>query len=133
MGCIGKIVKNKKGQATVEFALVLPILLLLMFGIIDFGRVLNEYLVVTAAAREGARSAAVLSSDATVDSTVRQAASSLNTGGNALVITILPADRVSGTQVTVSVSHNVRIFTPLMQEFLPDPFTVTGTAVMRVE
>lgn len=50
--------KNQDGQAATEFALVLPILALLLFGIIQFGIVFNEYLTVTDAARAGARKAA---------------------------------------------------------------------------
>jgi hypothetical protein len=44
-----------RGAAAVEAALVLPLLLLLVFGIIDFGRMLNAQIRVTEAAREGAR------------------------------------------------------------------------------
>jgi hypothetical protein len=43
----------------VEFALVLPLLLLVVFGIIDFGRALNAQITITQAAREGARLAAL--------------------------------------------------------------------------
>lgn len=48
-----------RGAAAVETALVLPLLLMLVFGIIDFGRLLNAQLTVSAAAREGARAAAI--------------------------------------------------------------------------
>ena len=48
-----------RGAAAVEFALLLPVLLLLVFGIIDFGRALNASITLTQAAREGARLAAV--------------------------------------------------------------------------
>ena len=44
-----------RGAAAVEFALLLPVLLLLVFGIIDFGRALNAQITLTQAAREGAR------------------------------------------------------------------------------
>jgi Flp pilus assembly protein TadG len=47
--------RNNRGQAMLEFALVLPILLLLVFGIIDFGIIFFDNLVITQAAREGAR------------------------------------------------------------------------------
>ena len=46
------------GQGMVEFALVLPILLLVMLGIIEFGRLLFTYSMISAASREGARYAA---------------------------------------------------------------------------
>ncbi len=48
-----------EGSSAVEFALVLPVLVLLVFGIIEFGRAFNAYVTVTHAAREGARMAAV--------------------------------------------------------------------------
>jgi TadE-like protein len=47
------------GAAAVETAIVLPLLLVLVFGIIDFGRMLNAQIVVTEAAREGARAGAL--------------------------------------------------------------------------
>ena len=48
-----------RGASAVEFALVLPLLLLIVFGIIDFGRALNAQITLTQAAREGARLDAV--------------------------------------------------------------------------
>ncbi|WP_344125586.1 TadE family protein [Luedemannella flava] len=53
--------RRDRGAAAVEFALVLPVLLILVFGIIDFGRMLNAKITLTQAAREGARAAAVSS------------------------------------------------------------------------
>jgi Flp pilus assembly protein TadG len=50
---------DERGQAIVEFALVLPILALLLFGIIQFGLVFNNYVTLTDAVRAGARKAAV--------------------------------------------------------------------------
>jgi len=44
-----------RGAVAVEFALLLPMLLLIVFGIIDFGRALNAQVTLTQAAREGAR------------------------------------------------------------------------------
>jgi hypothetical protein len=50
---------NDSGAAAVEMALVLPLLLLVVFGIIDFGRMLNAQIILTQAAREGARAQAL--------------------------------------------------------------------------
>jgi len=50
-----RFLKRDGGAAAVEFALLLPLLLLLVFGIIDFGRALNAQITITQAAREGAR------------------------------------------------------------------------------
>lgn len=48
-----------RGASAVEFALVAPLLLLLVFGVIDFGRLLNAQITITEAAREGARAATI--------------------------------------------------------------------------
>lgn len=54
-----KRVKNKKGQALVELALSLLIMLHIMLGIAEFGWIFKSYIVVTNASREAARKAAV--------------------------------------------------------------------------
>lgn len=46
---------SERGATAVEFALVLPLLLIIVFGIIDFGRAINAQITITQAAREGAR------------------------------------------------------------------------------
>src|SRR5437867_11354782 len=51
--------RDQRGQSMTEFALVLPILALLLFGVIQFGLVFNNYLTLTDAVRAGARKAAV--------------------------------------------------------------------------
>jgi Flp pilus assembly protein TadG len=51
--------RNEEGQGVVEFAFVLPILLALVLGIVQFGIAFNNYLTITDATRVGARKAAV--------------------------------------------------------------------------
>lgn len=51
--------RNEHGQTLVEFSLVLPLLALLLFGVIQFGIVFNNYIDLTDAVRAGARKAAV--------------------------------------------------------------------------
>ncbi len=53
---------SETGQSVVEFALVLPVLLLILLGIIQFGAVFNSLITLNAAAREGARLMAAESS-----------------------------------------------------------------------
>jgi Flp pilus assembly protein TadG len=52
--------RRDRGAAAVEFALLLPVLMLFIFGIIDFGRMVNAKITINEAAREGARAAAIL-------------------------------------------------------------------------
>jgi Flp pilus assembly protein TadG len=52
-------IKNERGQTMTEFALVLPVLALILFAVIQFGIVFNNYVQLTDATRAGARKAAV--------------------------------------------------------------------------
>jgi uncharacterized protein (UPF0333 family) len=70
--------RDNRGQALLEFALVLPVLLLLVFGIIEFGLIFFDNLVITQAAREGARVGVVGGSDAEIIETIEYSAASLD-------------------------------------------------------
>jgi len=59
-------IKREEGVAAVELALVLPVLFLILFGVLEFGRVWSQYQLYQGAAREGARCAAVASSSNSV-------------------------------------------------------------------
>ena len=52
------MIRNERGQTMVEFALVVPILCLVLFGILQFGALYNDYVTLTDATRVGARKAA---------------------------------------------------------------------------
>jgi Flp pilus assembly protein TadG len=52
-------IRSNNGQTIVEFALILPILCVLLFGVIQFGILFNNYVTLTDAVRAGARKAAV--------------------------------------------------------------------------
>ena len=75
---------EERGQTMAEFAVVLPILIVLLFGIMQFGILFNNYVTLTDAARAGARAAAVSrqASDPSGNATaaVRASASDLNLG-----------------------------------------------------
>jgi len=53
--------RNKRGASAVEFALVLPLLIVILFGIIEFGLLMYNQAVITNASREGARAGIVFS------------------------------------------------------------------------
>jgi Flp pilus assembly protein TadG len=55
---------NEQGQTMAEFAIVLPLLIMLLFGIIEFGITFNNYVALTDAARAAARKGAVSRNDA---------------------------------------------------------------------
>ena len=116
----------------VEMALALPILLLLLFGVVELGRLSNAYLVVMHAARHGARHGAVGATNEEIRTHVKNAATPLNPAE--LIITILPEQgRSGGDDIQVLVSYPVKLFIPLPQGMLTNPFTVQNKVIMRIE
>ncbi|MGH2529325.1 MAG: TadE/TadG family type IV pilus assembly protein [Actinomycetota bacterium] len=70
-------ISREEGVAAVEFAIILPLLCLILFGVLEFGRVWSQYQLYQGAAREGARCAAVKAtefSDCDIEDEVHQAA-----------------------------------------------------------
>jgi Flp pilus assembly protein TadG len=127
-----KLNGNDRGQSLVEFALVLPVLALLLMGIIDFGRIISAQLIISDAARDAARYASV----GNVDTQVGQVISSdTNTLGKTVSWNVSPSDsqRQSGDSVSVGVSYSVSIFDPLLAVILGKTYTVQSTMAMRVE
>jgi len=115
------------GAAAVEFALLAPVLLLLLVGIVEFGRVYNAQVTVTAAAREGAREMAVRNDLTAAIDRVMAAAPALNPPLSADQVSIDPAVCLAGDHVTVEVSYPV----PLLTGIIVEDITVTGRGVMR--
>ena len=116
----------------VEFTLILPVLLLLLVAIMELGLVINQYMVLAEAAREGARSAALGGTDVIVTSVTKTAASQIDKGQ--LTVTISPpTTRIRGNGVTVTVEAPVQAMTKFMSPFFPPGFTMQGVATMRVE
>lgn len=72
--------RDERGAAALELALILPIFVMLAFGIIAFGVGYNQQLVVTRAAREAARTMAVTDSSAAATAAALNAADSLDAG-----------------------------------------------------
>lgn len=103
--------RKEDGQALVEFAITLPLLLLLLLGIVDFARAWNVYQVLTDAGREGTRNAVVDngSTQADVKLIIRTAAARAGISLSDSDITIAEgAGRGDPTTITISYQHNLR-------------------------
>lgn len=117
----------ERGAAAVEFALVVPMLLVLLLGIVEFSRAYHAQVAVSAAAREGARAMAIQDDvDAAVDETVA-AAPSLQPGLDASHVEVSSAGCTPGQTVAVTVSYPFSYVT----EAFGDGLTLTGHGVMR--
>ena len=121
--------RGDQGQSTVEFALVLPLVVLVVLFIVQAGLVVRDQLLVSHAAREAARAASVSDSDrlGAAKMAARQA-------GN------LAAERVSATTTMVDGDASVRVLIsyrsitgiPIIGSLVPD-IDLESTVVMRVE
>ncbi len=123
------------GAAAVEFALVMPILFLLIFGIVDFGRMWNMQIAMTQGAREGVRVLALGGS--VTDATTRTEQAAFPVTGMGIATTACPAvpSPTSDAQVTVSRQYNyITPISPILniigQPSLAAP-TITGRGRMR--
>lgn len=128
--------RHEHGAAAVEFAIVLPLLLLLVFGIVDFARAYNAHISLSGGAREGARVLALGTGDP--EATTKAAAPSLP--ADEITVTTDPADcsTSAGLPAKVTASYQYAYITPIsgLIEFLggsalASPLTITGIGVMR--
>lgn len=104
-------IRDERGQSLVEFALVLPVLCLLIFGILEFGVAFNNYLTLTDSVRVGARKAAVSRASGDPCGDVR-AAITANRGGLDSALLVIPCPTsswVGGEPVTVTAEYPVNI------------------------
>lgn len=99
-------IKNQEGAAAVEFALVLPLLMMLIMGIIGLGTLYNNYLAITHAAGEGARMAAVGQYS---ESAVRDAAFPVDPTSVSLTY---PEGQTHGKPAVVSVTYTYLLDIP---------------------
>jgi Flp pilus assembly protein TadG len=127
--------RNRRGAAVVEFAIVAPVFFLLVFGMIEYGRMVMVQQVITNASREGAR-VAVLDGATTSDvqTKVNDYLTSAKVSGATVVVDPSPPSSAGyGAPVTVTVSVGFN-----QVSWLPAPFflggkTLTAASVMRRE
>ncbi|TMK32482.1 MAG: pilus assembly protein [Actinobacteria bacterium] len=99
-------ITREQGQTMTEFAIVLPILVVLLFGIIQFGIAFNNYVTVTDAARAGARMAAVSrNSSDPVGACTNQVRSSASDLDQSKLIVSCSSAWTAGSDVTVDVQY----------------------------
>jgi Flp pilus assembly protein TadG len=126
-----------RGSVAVEFALLLPILLLRVFGIIDFGRALNAQITLTQAAREGARIDAL--NGPNLVSRTQAAATGLSSVGVNVVHQCVAGDAVKGLDAQVQTTYSFSFVTPvgaiagLLGKGFGSPITLSAEGDMPCE
>lgn len=127
---------NDRGAVAVEMALLLPVLVLLLLGIMEFGRAYNAQVTLTNAAREGVRVMAIKNVENDARTAATSAMSTLDpTATNptfAFTFATFPATSPSPTacaadrQVTMTISYTLDTLTGIA-----GPFSMTGKGVMQ--
>jgi hypothetical protein len=143
MSCrsVTTILPESDGDVLLEFAMVLPVLLLLITGIFDFGFAFREYLLVTNAAREGARMAILPGyTDADVSARVKDYLTKAGGVRAAMIVdpivTTGPPDSPPGATytvktVTAEVDHTFSLVAPFGSKY--GTVALKAVSVMRVE
>ncbi|MGY1741097.1 MULTISPECIES: TadE/TadG family type IV pilus assembly protein [unclassified Blastococcus] len=121
---------GERGASAVEFALILPLLVLLVVGIVEFGHGFQVQGTLSAAAREGVRVMALQNDPAAARAAARSAASSLEPALTNAQITITPATCPTGTGTT-TVRLTIAYDMPFLTGLLGASVDLTGTGVMR--
>jgi len=130
--------KSEKGQAAVEFALVLPILLILIFGIIDFGRILYTKSALTSLSQETARHASIYyasEDDTTTQNYAINNAGTLDPDSLTGISVIFPSGEIPGSDVVVTLTYEMYYITPIVN-IIPgfeNPFNITSSSTFRAE
>jgi Flp pilus assembly protein TadG len=146
---VAMLLKNQKGAAVVEFAVIAPLLLVILFGIIEFSVLLFDKAMLTNASREGARAGIVFSSPTRISNAIIEAAVRdycedhlISFGaGSALNIIIDPVDvasRDSGDSLSVTVRYPFRflVFSNLLNLVggnMGNVLNLEAVTVMRME
>lgn len=126
---LDRIRRGTRGTAAIEFGLVLPLLLIVLVGIIDYGHIHFTRLTMTNAAREGARVGVTLPAEQAQAAAIAAADSYLDRAGvEATVVATTPSD----ADPTVTVTITIDPFSPLIG-LVPTPDRLAVSASMRWE
>ena len=152
-----KLIRNEKGTSIIEFAIILPLLIILIFGMVEFSVLFYDKAVITNASREGARGGTVYRSDPNIEPPndpydpfdCNQIETVVNTylanhlvtfGGATTASTSCtgpgPSGECggSGDSLTITVTYDYTfLLLPNFLNFLSSPFTLTAVTTMRCE
>lgn len=116
---------SERGAVAVEFALLAPVLIMLLLGIMEFGRAYNVQVSLSNAAREGVRVMAISNDQAAARTAAKNAAVSLNPQLADTNFTFGPASCTSGAQMSVTIKYTLSTITGIA-----GPFPMQGVGVM---
>jgi len=130
---IPAVIRSNRGQAVIEFALVFPMLLLVCFGITEFGRAWMTMNILTSAAREGVRLAAVTAPDVpAVQQRVRDVCDAARIVPSAITV-VPPNPSDTDRRVSVTVETQFEVIPGRILGTFSGTFPIHATSIMRHE
>lgn len=127
------IIKNEKGQSLVEFAIVLPILLLIVMGIAELGMMLNSYLTAQNISREVARLGSVGATDSDIQNMITSNSTNLDSQNLSVSINPIQGNRISGDTLTVVVTYDYHLTVPIISGIFNNDVVLKSQTSMRIE
>lgn len=124
------------GQSVVELALIMPVLLFLLFGILFLGFWMNAQQIVTQAAYQGARQGAITNNDIEIQNAIKESMKSLSTkngGEGGYTVNIVPpfasTERKYGKKITVTITYTMPFMLPFLHEIIPSNVASTISVI----
>lgn len=112
------IPRRQGGQTLVEFALIFPLFIVMLFGILDLGRITFAYNTVAHAARQASRVAMTRPVPTTIQQAAVTAAQGLDPARLTVTVTFPDGTTVSGSRVQVTVTYRFDAATPIIRPFV---------------
>jgi Flp pilus assembly protein TadG len=123
--------RNERGAAAVEFALVLPLLVLLFVGIAEMGRLYYLQATLSGAAREGARVMALQNDAGAARAAVQTAAGTVALSDSQIAVFPATGSCLSTTAAATQATISITLTTPLVTSMFGASVTVHGQGAMR--
>jgi len=122
----------ERGSMTVEFALTMPLFCLVLLAVLQAGIVARANVLVTQAAREGARQATTSDNYGEIERAARRAAGGIDSDSLSISYTASDGWR-AGNPVTVTASYEVPCLFPGLTSVYPQGFRLSEATTMRLE
>ena len=116
---------SERGAVAVEFAILAPILVMLLLGIMEFGRAYNAQASLSSAAREGVRVMAISNDQAAARTAAKNAGLTLKPALTDANISFGAATCTSGAQITITITYSLSTLTGIA-----GPFAMKGKGAM---